>query len=1593
MRYPVLVAVFFIGTLGSRHVGAVVGTEVVGMGTVPEQVNVTFPDGTVQTVSPSTPQGPLFITPNPTQPGSVRLVFDFPITDGTVAITGLDGAPLTQLTLESGHVALNSQDMHALADYLQGLNRRMANDVSAYERYEEIWDSLPESTQNQVMDIWDAQEAAEASSYEVSFEQSNAVAGQSWAANTADVLVGAYLDEETGVRAQAGQQIQRSREHYAEQISQLRSEAERLYGLAQDAQQRQDVLQANLTSHLNSFGIWEKLDVFGSDPRTVQLEGQLADAKMNTLVLKGQLAATVTALENVSADAMRLEQTITLEATRNDPELLEQAAQQRFDETVALSQDLAMKKQQFVDGHNAFQGQLNALDVKIAQGQQYGLDSAVEQWGKDKVSVQTTYDLWVSGMQVAIEARGWDLQQAFMRNQADGIGPTDMTTLRSEVISRGLDVGILEFTADQLAQFRGGDAGPAIGIAQGALNVTFQPYNWRDFAYDYSNEFYVTFGSWDTFSSRYGAFWGGVGRATKDALYDITVLTAEGVDLVWEAEQQAFNYYVGTDIDLVGNENLQFVFDFANSDTKLDSKLVYETTNGIINWADRRFEMQAGSGEKGLLQGLGDAGYVVGTLAGPEEAVARLGVAGLKGGARLVYAGRVINAAEDVASVGLDAQRLINLSADANRAGDAAGAAADVNRLANVGEASGVGRLDATAPPAGPRPLPTSPALLGTRGGTVTVANEGGRLLLRHSDGHVLELTPDLKLGEGSFSVAYKNPNYANVVVKITRPAENAGVALDNFGYRVMEDADPSKLIVPKVYEQYPVVGGPYDGGVVTIVQQAPPALKNTPEILVDGMLTPGQIRALQIGNGEFIARGVVLFDTKWDNWGLMKTGPGDEYVAVALDLGSVVPVVDRNVGLAEEVTRGLYTLEHPNIGWQFGRALHMDGLGTKFDDAIDWAGLNAGTGLDLRTLKLQQVDDAGNLLEVAGTLPYNPYFAKQFPQLQTAFAPDVPLPIGTLPTPVANPFGNAFRGAETAVDLGASSFNTLPPNYFRFADAGLDLGIADRTLLPNYFRDAPTALDGSALMGNPGVIVHAPFNVLQNLNVAVGENLAPFLVRRFVIGACDFGSPETCAGTTGVGVFSFPPNQFAALSQSLGTIPGIRLVENNFGRIEQIELNDPLLTAGERPQWAIERVGFTNGEASAWDTAKAARAVTVAVIDTGVAWGHADLGPKQLWINAGEIPGNGVDDDTNGYVDDIVGWNFVDDNNLPWDLDGHGTLVAGIIAAQSNNGLGIAGINPRAKIMVLRALDQAGESKASNIAEAIVYAANNGAKVINLSVGGKELTETERLAIAHAHAQGVVVVVAAGNDGNDVSEYGPAGGSPEAIVVAASTREDERLQASNWGWLVDVTAPGLDVIGTRAIDTDLMLKFTEIEYEPGSQIVGEDRAYYRATGTSFAAPIVAGTASLMKAARPELTPVEVERMIRNSARDIGAPGIDQFTSYGLLDARAALSADAAYFLEGQINGVRVAQRNGKAYLDVLGFVRSDALASARVEIGSGDSPTEWTTVGETVEDDDALLASVESTAFTGSRVWTLRLVAEHENGGRREARFGFNIN
>lgn len=500
-----------------------------------------------------------------------------------------------------------------------------------------------------------------------------------------------------------------------------------------------------------------------------------------------------------------------------------------------------------------------------------------------------------------------------------------------------------------------------------------------------------------------------------------------------------------------------------------------------------------------------------------------------------------------------------------------------------------------------------------------------------------------------------------------------------------------------------------------------------------------------------------------------------------------------------------------------------------------------------------------------------------------------------------------------------------------------------------------------------------------------------PFVSQQFGIGNVDWTS------------LTFDADYLGNVTNALENLE-IRIVfEFNGCRLKAVPTDPGFVQTGrgswgqaEDDQWAIKRIGFTAGEDSAWNQVPDdASPVVVAVVDTGLDWHHLDISPENIWRNEDEIADNGIDDDGNGYVDDLIGWDFLARNNKPWDFDGHGTIVAGIIAATQDNGVGIAGINPHAKIMVLKAVNNFGTTRASYLAEAIVYAADNGARVINLSMGGSPRSRMETAAIDYAHEKGVLIVAASGNEGVELDDYGP-GGNDNVLTVGATFTDDRAAAFSNYGDKVDLVAPGVDVLSLRARYTDANYRpDNEEEYTLGTNYVGEDQRYIHVSGTSFAAPIVAATASLMMSKNPEMTAAEVEELLLQTAEDIEAPGRDQYSGYGMVNAKAALGVGAGFSLTAQITGVEPVETETGTVLQIKGTIDSDGFKRGWMQIGPGENPGSWKYVGQKRKFPirDGVLGTVPLTEFAGADVWQIVMNVEHKNGVQKSARYQIRLN
>ncbi len=332
---------------------------------------------------------------------------------------------------------------------------------------------------------------------------------------------------------------------------------------------------------------------------------------------------------------------------------------------------------------------------------------------------------------------------------------------------------------------------------------------------------------------------------------------------------------------------------------------------------------------------------------------------------------------------------------------------------------------------------------------------------------------------------------------------------------------------------------------------------------------------------------------------------------------------------------------------------------------------------------------------------------------------------------------------------------------------------------------------------------------------------------------------------------------------------------------------NDPYYAR----QWALKNdglfslypaiVGADIEMENAWSIEQGDSNIVVAVIDSGVKLNHPEFAGR-IWINYNETPGNGIDDDQNGLIDDVKGWDFAYDDNNPADDYGHGTNVTGIIGANANNTKGYAGIDWNCKLMILKGVDVTNFGYYSWWAAAIYYAVDNGAKVINMSLGGTSSSTTLHNAVIYALSNKVTVVASMGNLNSNTAHY-PAS-IPGIIAVGATNSDDTRAAPFFWdqasgscyGNYISVVAPGNYIYG--------------LNYESNTNY----GTYWG--GTSQAAPMVSGLAALLLAQDPTRSPAQIKQLIETTAEDqVGAPGEDapgwdQYYGYGRINAFHALS-------------------------------------------------------------------------------------------------------
>lgn len=320
--------------------------------------------------------------------------------------------------------------------------------------------------------------------------------------------------------------------------------------------------------------------------------------------------------------------------------------------------------------------------------------------------------------------------------------------------------------------------------------------------------------------------------------------------------------------------------------------------------------------------------------------------------------------------------------------------------------------------------------------------------------------------------------------------------------------------------------------------------------------------------------------------------------------------------------------------------------------------------------------------------------------------------------------------------------------------------------------------------------------------------------------------------------VIRLPTAKAATALATLASSAAVRSVEPDFLAVGAMTPNDPSYTAQYAPQkikadqaWAI-----TTGSAS----------VLVAVVDSGADFAHPDLQGKL-----------------------IAGWDFVNNDATPADDHGHGTHVAGIIGAATNNGQGVAGIGYETRVLVVKVLDQANSGAYSTIAQGIIYAADQGARIINLSLGGTVASSLLEDAVTYAASRGALVVAAAGNGGSSAPYYPAAYAT--VLAVSATDANDNRYSPSNYADYVAVAAPGASIYSTS--------------WESGTS------GYRYRSGTSQAAAHVSAVAALLLAQDGTRTSAQLRNLIESGADDLGAAGKDPYFGYGRLNAYRAVTA------------------------------------------------------------------------------------------------------
>ncbi len=564
-----------------------------------------------------------------------------------------------------------------------------------------------------------------------------------------------------------------------------------------------------------------------------------------------------------------------------------------------------------------------------------------------------------------------------------------------------------------------------------------------------------------------------------------------------------------------------------------------------------------------------------------------------------------------------------------------------------------------------------------------------------------------------------------------------------------------------------------------------------------------------------------------------------------------------------------------------------------------------------------------------------------------------------------------------------------------RFTSVLVIIGVAAMGILPATGTTVEPPLPAGDFLPGSVIVAFESADFLKS-NDALAE-----LADRFGVTAAVSLDPSGKSPLASTYELQFNPEiPVADAVAAFGAIPGVAYAEPNLlyrpAVLFQNPPNDPLYAGA----WHMSKINAMGGWLVSWGSPS----IPIAIIDTGVKWDHPDLAAN-IWVNADEIPGNGIDDDANGFIDDVRGWDFVNtvgvscanaiplgedcltpDNN-PMDHYGHGTAVAGVAAAVTDNGIGVAGVGRLNSIMALRAgyttanasgIVTGAVLSASAISSSIMYAANNGARVINMSFGGGFSTSVQN-AMNFAASQGVVLVAGAGNGDTSSSAAAFPGNAANAIGVGATEQNDQKAYLSNYGAWVDVAAPGVQISTT-------IPPFAPVGGDPDGD------GYGQLDGTSMAAPIVSGIAGLILAKNPSMTADQARTLIQSGVDPLAT---SQHLGTGRVNVRKALTLGISGFnppvalLSANLDNTN----SMGAPVVVSGIASGPNFTNFRVDVGAGVNPAQWTTFipVTTTPVVNGLLGFLDPAALgLANGVYTIRLIV---NSGAKAFRDDTTLN